>query len=126
MLAYLQGEKSGARVREILQSTQGGAANIYMSIINVGEVLYIIERRKGIEKAQDVLATIRQLPIEVLPADDATVFIAAHIKANYAVSYADAFAIAAAQNTGGAIVTGDPEFEEVKGIVTLEWLPKPK
>ena len=41
---------------------------------------------------------------------------AAHIQANDAVSYADAFAVAAAQDTDGTIMTGDPEFEEVTAI----------
>lgn len=119
MLAYLQGESNGVRVREIFQSV---GPNVYMSLINVGEVLYITERKKGIRKAQEVLASIRQLPIEVLPADEQTVFAAAHIKANYTVSYADAFAIIAAQRVGGTVVTGDPEFSAVEELVNIEWL----
>ena len=61
MLAYLQGESNGVRVRGIFQSD---SQNIYMSLINVGEVLYITERKQGIRKAQEVLASIRQLPID--------------------------------------------------------------
>jgi len=121
MLAYLQGESNGARVREILQS---GRQNAYMSLINVGEVLYITERKQGIQKAQEVLATIRQLPIELLPVNEQTIFAAAHIKANYTVSYADSFAIVAGQTVGGAVITGDPEFSAVADIVNIEWLQK--
>jgi len=120
ILAYLQGESNGARVREMLQS---GRRNVYMSLINVGEVLYITERKQGLQQAQDALALLRQLPIEVLPADEQTVFAAAHIKANYTVSYADSFAIAAAQRVGGTVITGDPEFSAVEAIVSIEWLP---
>jgi ribonuclease VapC len=57
---------------------------------------------------------IRQLPIEILPVDEQTVLAAAHIRANYAVSYADAFAIAGAQEVGGIMITGDPEFRAVE------------
>lgn len=106
MLAYLQGESNGVRVRGIFQS---GSQNIYMSLINVGEVLYITERKQGIRTAQEVLASMRQLPIELLPVNEQTIFAAAHIKANYTVSYADSFAIVAAQTVGGALITGDPE-----------------
>lgn len=35
---------------------------------------------------------------------------AAHVKAGLCVSYADAFVIALAQQVGGVVVTGDPEF----------------
>jgi len=121
MLAYLQGESNGVRVRGIFQS---GSQNIYMFLINVGEVLYITERKQGIRKAQEVLASIRQLPIELLPVDEQTIFAAAHIKANYTVSYADTFAIVAAQTVGGTLITGDPEFGAVEDIVNIEWLQK--
>jgi predicted nucleic acid-binding protein len=122
MLAYLQGASNGVRVRGIFQSD---SQNIYMSLINVGEVLYITERKQGIRKAQEVLASIRQLPIELLPVDEQTIFAAAHIKANCTVSYADSFAIAAAQAVGGTLITGDPEFGEVEELVNIEWLQKP-
>lgn len=121
MLAYLQGENKGTRVREIFQS---GRQNVYMSLINVGEVLYITERKQGIRKAQEVLASIRQLPIELLHVDEQTIFAAAHIKANYTVSYADSFAIVAAQTVGGTLITGDTEFRTVEDIVNIEWLQK--
>ena len=122
MLAYLQGEKNGVRVREIFQSAQSDPRRIYMSLINVGEVLYITERREGVPKAQDALALLRQLPIEVLPVDEQTVFASAHIKVNYTISYADSFAVVAAQTVGGTLVTGDPEFNAVEQIVNIEWL----
>lgn len=124
LLSYLQGEKKGVRIREIFQSAQSDSGRIYISLINVGEVLYITERREGIQKAQDALALLRQLPIEVLPIDEQTVFAAAHIKANYTVSYADSFAIVAAQTRGATVVTGDPEFGAVEDIVNIEWLQK--
>jgi len=82
----------------------------------------MIERRGGVTKAQDALALIRQLPIEILPADEQSVFAAAHIKANHAISYADTFAVAAARSA--VILTGDPEFASVESIVTVEWLEK--
>ena len=121
MLAYLQGESNGVRVRGTFQS---GRQNVYMSLINVGEVLYITERKQGIRKAQEVLASIRQLPINLLPVDEQTIFAAAHIKANYTVSYADSFAIVAAQTVGGTLITGDPEFGAVEELVSIEWLQK--
>jgi predicted nucleic acid-binding protein len=121
MLAYLQGKSNGVRVRGIFQS---GRQNVYMSLINVGEVLYITERKQGLRKAQEVLASIRQLPIELLSVDEQTIFAATHIKANYTVSYADSFAIAAAQTVGGTLITGDPEFGAVEDIVNIEWLQK--
>ena len=51
--------------------------------------------------------------------------IPAHIKAHYPVSYADAFAVALAQEMDGPVVTGDPEFKRVEdeGLISVVWLP---
>ncbi|MCC6299853.1 MAG: PIN domain-containing protein [Anaerolineales bacterium] len=72
-------------------------------------------------KTHEALSIIQSLPIEILPAENQLVFAAAHIKANYPVSYADAFAIASAQQAGGIVVTGDPEFSDVTDLVKVEW-----
>jgi predicted nucleic acid-binding protein len=125
MLAYLQGERNGIRVRDILQSVRSDRQNVYMSLINVGEVLYITERKQGIRKAQEVLASMRQLPIQFLPADEQAIIAAAHIKANYTGSYADSFAIVAAQTVHGTLIAGDPEFSAVQELVNIEWLQNP-
>lgn len=122
LMAYLNGEPAAQRVREILADGEKGKCHIYMSIINLGEVLYNLERNYGLGRAQDALAVIQSLAIEVLPADDQTVFAAAHIKANHPVSYADAFVIVAAQKLDGIVMTGDPEFHDAAELAQVEWL----
>jgi len=47
---------------------------------------------------------------------------AAHLKAKYPISYADAFVVALASREGAVILTGNPEFETVRDIVRIEWL----
>ena len=122
MLAYLGGETGEGRVKEILNNAYLGTIRALMSLINLGEVAYITERERGLAKAQEVLAVIEQLPIEILPVDRQTVLGAAHIKARYSVAYADAFTIIAAQAHDGLVLTGDPEFKTVKDIVMIEWI----
>jgi ribonuclease VapC len=123
-MAYIQGEPAAQNVKKILQDAEQSKCHVYISIINVGEVLYNIERNKGFTSAQDILTLLQDMPIEVLPADNQTVLAAAHIKANYALSYADAFVIVAAQKINGIVMTGDPEFEEVTELAQIEWLKK--
>lgn len=122
--AYLQNEPGAARIEKIIEGAREGKCNVYMSIINLGEILYNTERKYGFTKAQETLALIQKMPIEILPADNQTVLAAAHIKANHAISYADAFVVVAAQKINGIIMTGDPEFEEVKELAQIEWLKK--
>lgn len=124
LIAYLRDEPAAARVEKALAEAQKGRARLLVSLINLGEILYLVERRGGVAKAQDTLALIRQLPIETLPADEQAVFTAAHIKAGHALSYADAFSVASAICEGAVILTGDPEFEAVESIVAVEWLEK--
>jgi predicted nucleic acid-binding protein len=122
LLAYLQDETGASRVQALLEQTAKDRCRLCISLINLGELLYIIERRQGIVKTQDTVALIRQLPLEILPADEHAVFAAAHIKATHALSYADAFAIAAAVQENAVVVTSDPEFQAVESLVRVEWL----
>ena len=122
VLSYLGGESGLARVQEVLDEALHVRCRVALSMINLGEVLYITEREVGLVQAQAVLAALEQLPIEILPATRESVLAAAHIKANYRVAYADAFAITAAQELGGIVLTGDPEFEAVETIVPVELL----
>ena len=122
LLAYLQDEPAAPRIETLLENAKKEKCLLMISVINLGEILYITERRGGVSKAQNALALIQQLPIEVLPADEKAVFLAAHIKANYSISYADSFVAAAAVEKAAVILTNDPEFESTKLIVRVEWL----
>jgi ribonuclease VapC len=122
LLAYLQDEPAAARIQKLLENTGTGRCRLFLSIINLGEILYITERRGGLVKAQDALALIQQLPIEILSADEQTVFTAAHIKANHSLSYADCFVVAIGIQENATVITADPEFHAVEEIVQVEWL----
>lgn len=126
LLAYLQDEPAGSRIEKLLDNARKEKCRLFFSLVNLGETLYIVERRGGITKAQDALALIRQLPIEIPLVDEQTVFTAAHIKANHAISYADAFVVATAVQENATVVTADPEFQSVETIVQVEWLQSPE
>lgn len=124
LMAYLKGEPAAQRVRDLFIDGGDGRCHLCISIINLGEVLYNMERNHGISKAHEALTIIQSLPIEILPADDQTVFAAAHIKANHPISYADAFVVVAAQKLDGIIMTGDPEFQDITELAQIEWLKR--
>jgi len=68
-------------------------------------------------------ALVLGLALRVMPADRLLVFEAAHVKARYPVSYADAFSVALAKQNHGRVMTGDPEFKAVESEVRVHWLP---
>lgn len=124
VLAYLGDEPGGGRVQSILSAAKEDMCRIAMSVINLGEIAYIIERERGLALAQSALAALDLLPIEIVPATTDAALSAAHVKANHRVAYADAFAVAAALALGGVVVTGDLEFAAVDGLIRIEWLPQ--
>ena len=125
LLAFLQGEEPAAtRVRDLLREANEGSARVLMSIINLGEVYYNLGRVRGEEEAEETLTTIRQLPMTILPASDEMVMRAARLKMAHPISYADAFAAAAASELSAVLVTGDPELKRLDGIIALEWLQR--
>jgi len=99
---------------------------LFLPLLNLGEILFIIEREQGIPKAKAALTTIEQLPIEILPVSRDMVFKAAHINSHYPMAYAGAFVVAAVQTHDGAILTGDLEFRAVEALVHIDWLESPR
>jgi predicted nucleic acid-binding protein len=122
LLAFFQGEAGMERVRAVLKEAEQGRCQVYLSWINLGEVLYITEREQGQLKARETLALIQSFPLQMADVTPQTVLDAAHIKANHRLSYADAFAIVTALDRDATVLTGDPEFETVESLVAVEWL----
>ena len=122
LLAYFQGEHGGAKVKEILKEASLAKALIHMSVINVGEVVYITSRKLGKASSQALFKDISLLPVQLVEASMERVLIAANIKARYPISYGDSFAVALAKELGATVVTGDPEFRKVENEVGVLWL----
>ena len=122
ILAYFQAEPGGTKVKELLKQAKAEEAVTSLSLINLGEVIYNTGRKLGDDRAKEILDDIMLLPIQLAEVTMARVLAAAQIKTQYPISYADAFAVALAQELNATIVTGDPEFKQVKSIVTLFWL----
>lgn len=120
VLALLQKEEpAAARVKSLLEKAAEHEVELFISIINLGEVIYRISRMKGEKEAQETLHLIRRLPLTVLPADEGSVFSAVGFKMRFAISYADAFAVAAAVALDAMLVTGDPELDQFEDQVQI-------
>jgi predicted nucleic acid-binding protein len=122
ILSLLTEERGAGRVAAILQEALRGNAGVSMSLINLGEVAYIVERRWNLERARNVLAYLDSAGIEFIQVTRERVLAAAHLKARYPIAYADAFAAALAQEQSAILVTGDPEFQALASFLTVEWL----
>ena len=127
LLALLQKEEpAAARVKAVIDGAQRGQWELFVSLINLGEVYYSIGRSQGLPEADSVLEDLEQLPLVVIPADRTAVVQAASLKATHRLSYADAFAMAAAIALDATLLTGDPELIQLKDHVRIEQLTREK
>ena len=112
LIALLQQEEPAAgRVHTLLNRAQTDEQiQLLMSLINLGELFYIVSRLQGEDEARQTIADIRQLPLTLLQATEERIFAAAQLKASHRLSYADAFAAAASLEFQGVLLTGDPEL----------------
>jgi len=127
-LAWLQDEPGAAAVQQRLDEAERGHAECVTSIINLGEAYYRLVRVERREEAESLwrMASRRTLPVAVKDATRRRVRRAAELKANHAIAYADAFAVATALEFRATLLTGDPEIKRLEGEQDLEvqWLPK--
>jgi len=125
VIAYLSKESGYEKVREALAHAQSTGGKVLMNDVNVGEVYYILARKRGFESAEYFIATILpSLPIRTIPNTLEDVVSAAKIKAQYPLSYADCFAVDTARRHSAGILTGDPEFKKVGHLVEICWINK--
>lgn len=126
LLALLQREEPAAsKVKSLVQQAQEERnLDLFVSVINLGEVYYRVGRKEGAIVAQETLEELRNLGFTILSATERRVFQAADLKRQYAISYADAFAVAAADEQKGILVTGDPELIQLDGVIQVDALSR--
>jgi predicted nucleic acid-binding protein len=93
-------------------------AEAVISAINLGEVLYKLERDHGREQATMLVDRVRAVTTVEDPDWDLVVS-AAHVKAAGGLSYADSFCVATAQRHNAPLYTGDPEILALRDLVEL-------
>jgi PIN domain nuclease of toxin-antitoxin system len=100
------------------------SAEAVVCAVNLGEVLYTLERDHGAERAMTLVDLLRSVTAVEDPDWDLVVS-AAHIKAGGGLAYADAFCVATAKRHDAPLYTGDPEILKLGGSVKLVDLRAP-
>ena len=113
------------QVRAHLQSAAREGFQHSISLINLGEVYYMLHREHGDRMAMQTVEEIRAAPIEIVIPSFDQMLQAARFKASGGISYADCFAAALSLERGTPVLTGDPEFSLVERQgVQIDWLPR--
>ncbi|CAD5243765.1 type II toxin-antitoxin system VapC family toxin [Thermococcus camini] len=122
ILVYINDEPAAEKVQEYLDLGKEGKVELYMNVVNIGEVYYVLSRQKGVDVANIAMALLKKEPITFIIADERLALMAGRIKAFHKLSYADAFAVATAIDLDAVLLTGDDEFRSVEDRVKIEWL----
>jgi predicted nucleic acid-binding protein len=122
ILRWMQKEPGYQKVKSLMVACREGNVSGYINRINLGEVHYKTIRVLGLEGAKDFMENFLRLPIAIVLPDEALIWKAAELKAQYPISYADCFAAATALIHNASVLTGDPEFKKLTKVVSVEWL----
>lgn len=122
LIAYTENEKGADDVTEILVEASEGKAEVFVSVVNWGEMYYIALREGGKQRAELYSNTLQNYPVQIVDADMELTLLAANYKAHYKMSYADAFAAGLAEMKKATLVTGDREFKPAEKKIKIHWI----
>ena len=125
LIGFLENEKFASRVERLLKQAREGKNIVFLHALHLGEVYYITLRKQNQDMADLAYARIKSFPVRYIESiDDKLLRKAAMLKANYPISYADAFASAMANIHKSTLLTGDPEFKKLERneAISIEWL----
>lgn len=120
LMAYFEDEPGGSTVKSLFLDAAPDEP-LLMSVVNWGEIYYLA-RRISPGKANEITAYLDGLPIAIVDADREQTRLAAEMKADGGISYADCFAAALTKMKQGVLATKDKEFNRLKGQIKILWL----
>lgn len=122
VIAYLEGEPASEKVADIMADAHDQDIPLLITVVNAGEVWYIIARQVSSPDADRSIKHLRDLGIEFIDADWTLANGAAYFKSRNKMSFADAFAAALAKDRKAQLITGDQEFRQVEQDISIKWV----
>jgi len=122
LMTFFEDRPGADKVEELLAEAAEDKRPLAMSVVNWGEVYYSVWLARGEKAAALKLQEITQLPIEIVGVDMELGKLAASLKAEHSLPYADCFAAALAQARKATLVTSDKDFERVRTVQKTIWL----
>jgi predicted nucleic acid-binding protein len=115
--------QGGLKVRGLFEQAKRGEAQLSMSVINLGEVLYILLKHLDEPRASHYIQVL-QHAVTIVEADARRTIAAARLKHQFKLGYADSFAASLAIGSKATLVSADPTFEKVGK--SLKWMRLPQ
>ncbi len=121
-IAYLEDEPAAEKVADIIADAHEQHVPILMTVMNAGEVWYIVARETSAADADASIKQLRDLGIQFVDADWNLAKGAGHFKSKNKMSFANGFAAALAKQRKAHLVTGDAEFRQIEVELPICWL----
>jgi uncharacterized protein len=118
VIRFLSQGPDAERVAALIRRVAIGEAQLFISLVNRVEVLYILAKSKGLQQAKKDLRTLAAA-VESVPDDESLAEVSAEIRFNYRLGLADCFAAALALRLNATLVTADPDFEKLGKRIRL-------
>jgi predicted nucleic acid-binding protein len=122
LLAMFFGQPGMEQVRDLFHKAADADKPMLISAVNWAEILYKLERKHGKEGLETARHFELTMPLDVAPLDRELAESAAHLKNEYDLGLADAFAAALAKSKKAELVTADHEFKSVEKEIKIGWL----
>ena len=123
LICYLEDEDGADIVDELI--SQAGDQIIELTVVFASfmEICYITWQKQGISFAKERDGLLCELPLNRLESSPELGRLAGEFKAQYRLSFADAWIAAAAEMLDAVLVHKDPEFEAIESEIQVLKLP---
>lgn len=124
VLDLIEAGPGARKVERLLQSALQQQSSVLISVLNWGEVFYLLWQRRGEETARRTIANLSRLPLRIIPVDLSQALKASEIKAVHKIPYVDCVAAALAVLQEATLVTSDRDFEKLGRHFPILWIAR--
>jgi predicted nucleic acid-binding protein len=121
---YIEDGPGSATLERVLREAFRHDVALMISVINLGEVFYLLWRMNGEQKARQTIDDLTLLPLQIVPVNLSQALKAGEFKALHKIPYADSIAAALAVAQKATLITSDRDFEKFGRRIPILWLPR--
>jgi predicted nucleic acid-binding protein len=125
ILAFWNNEDGAAMVEKVLRESSQRKP-VYLSFMTFMECRYGVWKDHGQSAADELVRSLKNLPVIRVDVDDALIRTASELKAQHKISVADSWIIATAITRNATLVHKDPEFDALADRVAMKTQPYKK
>ena len=124
LLVLLVDRPGAHRVARLLEQAKRQGSRVFLSAVNWGEIFYSLWRVRGELETRRLIRRVEELPVTVVPVEQARATLAGELKMVHGLGYADSFAAGLALELRATLITADPDFRKVGNKLKVEFLPR--